>query len=78
MFRPYDQEVFTFTYSNMTKGIAKSSRVAEVVEAIQVTLDPDGTKTTIPVDYEACCIGPRWSAFGYEQKYWWVVLQSSS
>ncbi|KAL4257709.1 hypothetical protein AB1N83_010474 [Pleurotus pulmonarius] len=38
-------------------------------QQLQAYLDPDGTKTTIPVDFEACCIGPRWSAFGYEEKY---------
>lgn len=30
---------FTFAYSNMTKCTAKSSRAAEVVEAIRVTLN---------------------------------------
>ncbi|KAF4566150.1 hypothetical protein EYR36_011565 [Pleurotus pulmonarius] len=44
---PWDQEVFVFAYSNMTKGTlaaAKSPRAAEVLEAIRLTLNlPDNT-----------------------------------
>ncbi len=47
-------------------------------QQLQAFLDPGCTKPTIPVNLEIRYIAPRWGAFGYANKYRWVVFQGSA